>query len=1336
MALTFNSLTEKVKQMLGGVRQQAPQTLSNIGNAALDAVNPNIRPAMKSAQILKQNVQAIPRLMPQFQQNARANPIPMKAFEGLAEATTLGIKDINYRPSQNIGEKLAYGTGYTLGMLNPVGPFQLAARGLKATKLLSGTQQALGSKAGQLIARGGGKALLGRGVANMSQGLPYTAAYSLLRTAGGKGEITDAPMDLAFDFGLGAIPVVGALAIGARRGQRGFDKKVISEAKDILGNEARQSIGRFAQIVETSPSANRKNLGNLGDEIQSMAETLWGEKAKHLSNKQLKNAFDVLLYQLDNTKGYNRDAAFGLSTQNVRDAMDGKVPTQPRTPTDPLKALKERKLVTSVKEAPNIIEGVKAETVGTYTPKANKRLMAEAEALLQEGASIDFRNTKDLDKKVAATIQEAINQQQKGNPQAAANLFNNLAEQATELGRGVQAFSLLEKMSPQAIALSAAGRIKKYNRTALRKIPELSGEQIKMISDQVAKIDGLTGREKNIAIYQLQDTINNFIPSTLADKAITVWKAGLLTSLRTHERNLLGNTIMSLSENIKDAPASLADRIMSMSTGKRTLTLTNKGTLKGVKRGTQAAKDIIKTGFDPEEAIAKMDIKRITWGNNPLEQALKKYTDLVFRTLGAEDKVTWHAAFSRSLYDQAGAAAINAGKQGNPRYIEKLVEKPSAQMLEVATNDANTVTFKDKNALTQIATAVKRAAQNPRLGWGSEMGKILTEVLMPFTGVPSSIVGKTIAYSPVGLLKGALNMGRVMLGQVPELQRQAAQEVGRGVLGTGLFALGSYLMSRGLMTGQPKDAKEAEQWKMEGKQANSVLIDGKWRSINSIGPQFLVVLAGQKYQEEMSNPEGGVGGLLAGFAKDQLSQTFLQGVQGPLQAVNEPDRYAKSYIGNQGASVIPNIVKDLAKSTDALSRETNTIQDYFKANIPGVRMSLPPKRDVIGTAIKQEPSGLGAFVDLFNSKTPISNMVVDELSRLNTAGYSATPSKLSKNQTIQKQKVVLNPQQLDTFEAGVGSMIVERLDSLFSTQSYKSMSDEEKSATVDKIVRQTRIDFKDLYGADILRNAMPYDVSFQDTDDMPQNILDKVALAAQGITKDPGNTIKAIFTQEELRKIEGNAVILKRQEFLNKFNDPDLQRDHIIPLGLGGDNSESNLMYVPKDYHKAKTRLDQKLIRQLQSGEITRQEAQRQVKEWVNANPAKHFVLEGGNIEEFDSKINIPEYPKMTGLTEVDKKLKSSYYSKLTAVKNKAQKLYESGEITAEEFEKILTSVNSKKTSTGSAKARKPPTIKVKKLSVPRVPTIKIRKFTPPKINIKRKKLTLKNKSNTMRIKV
>ena len=442
--------------------------------------------------------------------------------------------------------------------------------------------------------------------------------------------------------------------------------------------------------------------------------------------------------------------------------------------------------------------------------------------------------------------------------------------------------------------------------------------------------------------------MNNFIPSSKVDKFIAVWKAGLLTSLRTHERNIVGNTAMAGFEIAKDPVASIADTIMSWKTGKRTMTTTLQGRGKGAVEGGKAAVDVVKLGFDPEDSISKFDINKVNWGDSKVGKFFQTYTEAVFRPLGAEDKVFFKSAYAGSLYDQAGAAARNAGKKGNKAWIQNLVNNPTDEMKAIALKDANYATFHDRNTLTNIAANIKRAAQKAPGVWG-EGGKLITEVFMPFTGVPSSIAAKTVAYSPLGLGKGIIDAGKVVAGQVPELQRQAAQEIGRGVMGTGLYGLGAYLVSKGLMTGQPKDEAERQQWELEGKQANSVFINGKWRSINSVGPQALVLLAGAKYQQEMGEGGEGFGAFASGLAKDQLNQTFLAGVQQPLQAINDPSRYGKSYIGGQLSSLVPNIVKDTSKVFDTTARETDTgsmmgnIKTSVQSGIPVWRNQMTPE---------------------------------------------------------------------------------------------------------------------------------------------------------------------------------------------------------------------------------------------------------------------------------------------------------------------------------------------------------------------------------------------------------
>ena len=743
----------------------------------------------------------------------------------------------------------------------------------------------------------------------------------------------------------------------------------------------------------------------------------------------------------------------------------GKPPIEPpvaKMPTPP--EPRPRGFIESAKQSEFVSPQAKAKLEGDLVRRQNEELQNTVAVKLSKMDQVkahEFALKNNSDEGTTAAINLAQQYRKSGNYDLEASLINEKARRLTEAGREIQAASLVDKMSPEGVVASAVQNIQKYNQTAKKPIPELTGKLAKQFSEQAQTIEKMAeGREKNLAMFKLKEDLLNLVPSSVADKAITVWKAGLLTSLRTHERNILGNSIMLGSETAKDIPAVLADKAMSLATGKRTLTAQTRGLGEAMSKKTRGEiSDLVVHGVNLADDISQFDIQHhITWENTPIQQGLKKVTDAVFRPLGAEDRAFYNAAYARSLWDQAGAEAINAGKKGDVAYMRKLVNKPTEDMLVTATKDANYTTFHDKNMLSGAASGIKRALKTEKFGKGaSEAGKILGDVVMPFTGVPSSIVGKTIAYSPIGLTKGAIDFGRVVAkSEVPGLQRKAAQEIGRGVVGTGLFGLGAYLMNKGVMTGQPKDKKEADLWAAQGKQANSVLVNGKWRSINSVGPQTLVVLAGAKSNEMLNKDGASLAEYGASLGKDQLSQTFLSGVQGPLNAITDPARYGKSYVGNQSASIVPNIVKDTAKAFDDKQRENNTIGDYFQNSIPGWRNKNVVKRDVLGQEMKQEPTGAAAYVDLFNSKTPINNEITNELGRLYDANQDATPAALGKTAMKSLGTEELTPQQLNDLEGKSGGYLKPALTQLIKSEAYKASTDEQKKSAIDAVVKNAK----------------------------------------------------------------------------------------------------------------------------------------------------------------------------------------------------------------------------------------------------------------------------------------
>lgn len=133
------------------------------------------------------------------------------------------------------------------------------------------------------------------------------------------------------------------------------------------------------------------------------------------------------------------------------------------------------------------------------------------------------------------------------------------------------------------------------------------------------------------------------------------------------------------------------------------------------------------------------------------------------------------------------------------------------------------------------------------------------------------------------------------------------------------------------------------------------------------------------------------------------------------------------------------------------------------------------------------------------------------------------------------------------------------------------------------------------------------------------------------------------------------------------------------------------------------------------------------IKSSTNATDRMLTLTKEGNLKMAMGDI---EYPKLTGNTELDKKLISSYQGKLTQKANEVVAMFEAGEITAAQAESELSKIIELKNKASTKKAKKAPKITVRKLSAPKIAKsarikIKIPKLKKPK-TLKLKKYTVK----------
>lgn len=718
-------------------------------------------------------------------------------------------------------------------------------------------------------------------------------------------------------------------------------------------------------------------------------------------------------------------------------------------------AKRERGFITSAKEvlpdAPKI--------AGQYVPRSTNALAQKAANLVKDDARLaekialegtDDKSVavasellKDLAAKAEATSDIAV---QDALYDRAAKIANTVAERLTEQGRSIQAASILGRLTPEGQVRFAAREIQKWNRANPRNaVPELTGSQAKEITEEMKAIQLMEeGEEKAIRFQELQNKIRSMVPSKWWEKAIAVWKAGLLTGLKTSGLNIFSNLAHTGLEVVKDVPAAGADTLLSLLTGERTVVASVKGLPSGVKEGAQKGWRYLRTGYDTRDVAKKLDYKRVNFNN----KVIQSYVDGVFRLLGTQDQIFYYGALKRSLYNQAKAAAKTKKLKGEKvdEFIDKFVTEPDDVASGYALADAETAVFQNTTNLGRIAQTLQRIPGG--------------EFVVPFGKTPSAVAMQVIYYSPAGAF---IELGKqAARGKLD--QRVLAQAIGRSTIGTGVVWAGGELYKNDLMTlDYPSTERERELWKAEGRKANSIKIGDEWRTVQAAGPAGPVLLIGGHFQRAMEETGSHTEAMTTaafGTIKSFTEQTFLQGVNQVMETIADPQLWnVRSLTSSFVSSFIPTIINDVARSIDPNERRTSSnsflkeVGNRIKGRIPKLRETLEPQIDIMGRERERVGNALEVMLDPTRPSPDVSTEVVDELRRLYDDGYKVSPTMLGDRAGYE----VLTDEENTELWKRTGEILSGKLENLFASQTYQKKSDEQKAKTVEEFVEKTKV---------------------------------------------------------------------------------------------------------------------------------------------------------------------------------------------------------------------------------------------------------------------------------------
>lgn len=740
------------------------------------------------------------------------------------------------------------------------------------------------------------------------------------------------------------------------------------------------------------------------------------------------------------------DALAGKSTKLSRYA--NKTVQETDEVSKPLKKLvKEEKVTYTATTDAERTELAKKFLKGKSDEDAFNQVIRDLDSMPKESNGQENFNALELIKKLD-------NQQDDNSLFKATEIFHKMSEDASSKGQQIQALAALKARTPAGLQ---HGAIRDLERSGIKVTPDHQ-KAIKDLTDEVRKA-GDDENLANIARYKVRKYVSDQIPVGKASKLINLWRAGLLTAPTTTAGNLLGNSGEAAVRKAWVNPLATAiDMGFSLKTGKRTIAITDRGFSEGVKDGAGRLETFLKTGYDERNALSKYDTREISYGDGPIGKVVGKYVNGVYRLMSIADQPYWYGARGEALASMAKAEAINKNLTGEAKtkFIADFMNNPPTRVLERATEEAKYSTFQNKTVLGQIASKGKKPAG------------AVGDFFVPFTQVPASIATRIITRTPVGTANEVVKqIANIKKGGKFD-QRAMSQSIAEGSFGPAVFGVGYALAQSGQLTfGYPQEKKERELWEAEGKQPYSVKVGDRWYSMNYLQPFGTLLSMGGEAHEAIKDGASVPATISRGIAtagQSVMNQSFLKGVSGVLEVIDDPKRYAENYVSNTAGSIVPNLIRSGARASDNVQRETRGAVAGIKGALPGLRQTLPTKLDMFGQDVPAKDNFANQFLNpLRPSKDRSGDPVATELRRLLDVDAGVLPTAATKSSF---SNMKLSDQQVRDINKLAGPAMKEAYAQTITMPEYKKLSDPEKAKALKKVNDTVYGSLKAKYGVE------------------------------------------------------------------------------------------------------------------------------------------------------------------------------------------------------------------------------------------------------------------------------
>jgi hypothetical protein len=530
--------------------------------------------------------------------------------------------------------------------------------------------------------------------------------------------------------------------------------------------------------------------------------------------------------------------------------------------------------------------------------------------------------------------------------------------------------------------------------------------------------------------------------------------ASMLSATTTHLTNALGNTIQGgLDVGLKPLAVGIDAARAAATGGPRTRYLGEiapqlRGMAEGAVQGLGEALTTLRTGVNPQSAGKLENVRGgFQSGSSKLDAAV----EMPLRALEASDLVFRGAARGGATRAIVARRAIQEGYTGQAlrtrmdEIMQNLPEYP-AIMAEADKTAAHSV-LQEPNSLASAFSSIGRGP-----GPKNMAARIIRELVVPFTKTPANILAQGLELSPAGAID--------LLQHIRAGDTGSAADSGARVLfGSSVIAGTAALAAHGLVTGgYPADPKERDTlptgwqpWslKIPDGQGNFTYID-----LSKLGPLSIPLaigaVVGQSQQEgSVSDPTR----LAVSLGKFMTDQTFLQGLNAVMNAVQDPKRYSENVTEQLATSFVPyaSFARQMTRALGQADRNPKGAIQAIEALIPGVAENVPRRQNALGQDIQSDQTGAGAFISPLKYSSSQPEPILNAFRDVGM-GIPNAPSEIRVKNPLTNSlspPMTLTEAEKNTYQQKFGELLQQRLNAQVSDPNWQRRTPEARKKVLE-----------------------------------------------------------------------------------------------------------------------------------------------------------------------------------------------------------------------------------------------------------------------------------------------